>query len=169
MKVNFERTIGPIALIAISVFMFIMDIVHFITRRTTYDFDQIYRWELSTFVPILLFFTIGIAFFIEVRGKERVAHLVSTTTSSLILVIGTIMYFVFDNYENAAAFTDALVMILLPALLVSVSFFRLRNQGKEILTDKMRNILIYVIMGLIVLTSIVAIVIIVQALRSTGY
>ena len=167
MKVNFERTIGPLALIAISMFMFIIDVVRFITRRNEYSefFDQIHRWEMSTFIPILLFLIIGTTFFIEVRGKEKIAHYVSVSASSVVLLAGTIMYFVLENFDNADAFTDALLMIILPLFLVAVSIFRLRNHGKDILSDKMRNILVYVIMGLIAITAIVAVVVIVQAIR----
>jgi len=167
MKVNFEKTIGPIALIAISTFMLIMEIVHFITRRNDYAeyFEQVYRWEMSTIIPILLFFIIGTAFLLEVRGKEKTAHLVSTVASSAVLVAGTVIFFILDDYGSSGAFIDALLMIILPVFLVVVSFFRFKNQGKEVLTDKMRNILIYIIMGLIGITAIVAIVVIIQALR----
>ena len=167
MKINFERTIGPIAVIVISIFMLGLDISHFITRRNTYYeyFDQIYRWELSTIIPILLFLTIGVGFFIEVRGKEQIAHIMTTTSSTILLLAGTFMYFAFDNIDNAGAFSDALIMVGLPMFLLAVSVFRLRNHGKDVLTDKMRNILLTILTVLIAVAAIVAVVVVIDIIR----
>ena len=165
MKINFERTLGPLAVIAISIFMLVLDISHFITRRNSGYFSQVYRWELSTIIPILLFLTIGAGFFIEVRGKEQIAHMITTASSTLILLAGTIMYFVFDNFDGTGAFTDALIMVGLPMFLLAVSVFRLRNHGKDILTDKMRDILITVLTVLTAVSAIVAVVVLIDVFR----